>query len=73
MRGARRLGGNGSERLAFKIGAVAISGDVTLVFGPEAVVALADRNLGSSAASIWRPTSPVNALRIELALLSTKT
>lgn len=46
MRRARHLGGNGSERLAPEIRVVAIPRDVALVFGPEAVVALTNGNLG---------------------------
>ena len=46
MNGARHLGGNGSQRLALEIGVVAIPGNVTLVFGPEAIVALADGDVG---------------------------
>ena len=46
MDGARHLGGNGSQRLALEIGVIAIPGDVTLVFGSEAVVALPDGHLG---------------------------
>ena len=45
MRGARHLGGNGGERFALEIGVVVIASDGALVFGPEAVVALADRDL----------------------------
>ena len=48
MRGARHLGGNGSQRLALEIGVVAIPGDVALVLGSEAVIALADGDLGGN-------------------------
>ena len=47
VRSARHLGGDGLERLAPQIGIVPVAGYVALELGPEAVVALPDRDLAS--------------------------
>ena len=52
---ARHLGGNGCQRLALEIGIVAISGDVALELGSEAVVALTDGDLGGDPEGAAQP------------------
>ena len=56
MNGARHLGGNGSQRLALEIGVVAILGDVALVLGSEAVVALPDGHVGGHPEGASQPS-----------------
>jgi len=53
---ARHLGGNGSQRLALEIGVVAIPGNVALVFGSEAVVALPDGHVGGHPKGASQPS-----------------
>lgn len=46
MCGARHLSGNSCQRLALQIGVIAVTCDVAFVFGSEAVVTLANSDLG---------------------------